>query len=236
MTRFCRFELRTKNLAEARAFYLQVLGEGGAGSDIVPLPEGAAARGVPAHWLGHLGVDDVEGAARGLVERGASRLGPTRPTADGGQVAILRGVGGAVVAVATPPSAAVRTDVIWHHLNTTDLAGAMASYCEVFGWQLTERLELGAAGVYQWFAWQAGGASMGSMADIGQRPGMHPHWLFHFRVPALEPAMEAVRAAGGSVLDPVVVPSGDRIAVCDDPQGAAFALRESKGGMLWPKD
>jgi predicted enzyme related to lactoylglutathione lyase len=28
------------------------------------------------------------------------------------------------------------------------------------------------------------------------------------------------------VVDSAVAPNGDRIAVCDDPQGAAFALRE----------
>jgi len=37
-------------------------------------------------------------------------------------------------------------------------------------------------------------------------------------------ARDAVRAAGGLVLDPVTLPNGDRVAVCDDPQGAAFAL------------
>jgi hypothetical protein len=30
------------------------------------------------------------------------------------------------------------------------------------------------------------------------------------------------------VLEDTVVPSGDRICVCDDPQGAAFALRERR--------
>ena len=65
------------------------------------------------------------------------------------------------------------------------------------------------------------------MMDIAGRPGVHPHWLFHFRVPALEPAMDAVRAGGGVVLPPVTLPGGARVAVCDDPQGAAFALHGS---------
>jgi predicted enzyme related to lactoylglutathione lyase len=228
MTRFCRFELRTTNVAAARAFYATVLGEGGA--DIVPLPEAAAARGAPAHWLGHLGVDDVEGAACAFVERGAARLGPTRPTVDGGEVAIVHDPGGAVVAVATPPSAPARANVVWHQLHTTDLARATASYRELFGWQLTDRLDLGALGVHQQFAWYAGGASVGSMADTAGLPGVHPHWLFHFRVAALEPALVAVRAAGGVVIGPTVLPGGHRIAVCDDPQGAAFALRECPPG------
>src|SRR5215471_3099918 len=118
MARFCRFQLRTTDVAAARAFYAAVLGNGGA--DIVPLPDEARARGARPHWLGHLGVDDVKTAAGAFVERGATRLGPTRPGAGGGEVAILRDPGGAVVALATTPpaSAAAPADIVWHSLNT----------------------------------------------------------------------------------------------------------------------
>jgi hypothetical protein len=224
MTRFCRYELRTTNVAAARTFYAALLGEGGA--DIVSLPEEAARRGAPAHWLGHLGVDDVECAAGAFVERGSMRLGPTRPTADGGVVAIIRDPGSATVALATQPAAPPRGDVVWHSLNTADLGRATACYGELCGWQLTDPLDLGALGVHRRFAWHAGGASVGSMADIAGRPGVHPHWLFHFGVAALDPALETVRAAGGVVVASLVLPDGTRIAVCDDPQGAAFALNE----------
>jgi predicted enzyme related to lactoylglutathione lyase len=223
-TRFCRFELRTTDVAAARAFYAALLGD--AGADIVPLPAEAAARGARAHWLGHLGVEDVERTARAFVALGATRLGPTRPTAEGREVAIVRDPGGAVVALATLPSAPVRSDVVWQALNTSDLERCITSYRELFGWSFTERHDLGALGVYHSFTWLPGGASVGSMADITGRPGVHPHWLFHFRVAALEPALATVRAAGGVVIGPIVLPGGERIAVCDDPQGAAFALRE----------
>lgn len=228
MTRFCRFELRTTDVAAARAFYAALLGHEGA--DIVPLPVEAAARGARAHWLGHLGVDDVERTARAFAGLGATRLGPTRPTAGGGEVAIVRDPGGAVVALATPPSAPPSANVVWHVLNTSDLERTLASYRELFGWQFTERLDLGAFGVFHPFTWLPGGVSVGSMSDITRRPGVHAHWLFHFHVAALEPALAQVRAAGGIVIGPMVLPGGERIAVCDDPQGAAFALREGPPG------
>jgi len=229
MAQFFRFELRTTDVPAARAFYAAVLGDGG-DADIVPLPVEARARGARPHWLGHLGVDDLESAVGAFVERGATRLGPTRPSAGGGEVAILRDPGGAVVALATAPSApaAAPADIVWHSLNTADLGRAIAGYCELFGWQLTDRLDLGALGVYHAFAWTAGGASVGAIADIAGRPGVHPHWLFHFGVPALDPALATVRAAGGLVLPPVVLPDGTRIAVCDDPHGAAFALQQRR--------
>ncbi|WP_437683940.1 VOC family protein [Sorangium sp. So ce131] len=224
MMQFCRFQLRTSNVTAARAFYAAVLGEGRA--DILALPEEAAARGAPAHWLGYIGVDDVEGAVRAFVERGATRLGPTRLAADGSAVAILRDPGQAVVAVTTPPSTPSRADVVWYQLYSTDVARAVASYQDVFGWRLTERLDLGALGFHQQFAWGAADASMGSMVETTALPGVHPHWLFHFRVPSLDSALAAVRAAGGLVVGPTVLPDGSRVAVCEDPQRGAFALRE----------
>jgi predicted enzyme related to lactoylglutathione lyase len=222
--RFCRYELRTTDVAAGRVFYAAVLGEGEL--DVVPLPEAAAARGAPAHWLGHLGVEDVEGAARALAERGGTRLGPTRPGAGGGEVAIVRDPGGAVVAVATGAAATAWPEVVWHQLNTTALASVMASYGALFGWAFGETLDLGEHGIHHRFAWRAGGANVGSMADVAGRAGVHPHWLFHFRVTDIERALAAVRAGGGLVVGPVVEVGGHRIAVCDDPQGAAFALRE----------
>ncbi len=231
MTRFCRIQLRTTDVPAARLFYRALLGDDGA--DIVPLPAEALARGARPHWLGYLGVSDVEGVARAFVAEGATPLGPLRPTVTGGAVAgavaILRDPGGAVVALATPSSTPVRADVVWHSLNTADLARATASYCALMGWRLTDVVDLGPQGRHHQFAWGPGGASVGSvgsMADLAGRPGVHPHWLFHFRVAALEPALAAVRAAGGLVLDPVMLPSGARVAVCDDAQGAAFALQE----------
>ncbi|HVT06388.1 MAG TPA: VOC family protein [Polyangia bacterium] len=224
MTRFCRVQLRTTDVPAARLFYRALLEDEGA--DIVPLPVDAIARGARPHWLGHLGVEDAEATAQAFTARGATRLGPSRVAADGGTIAILRDPGGAVVALSTGSATQARADVVWQSLNTADLPGVTAAYCAVFGWQLTETLDLGALGRQQQFAWSAGGPSVGAMADIAGRAGVHPHWLFHFRVAALEPALAAVRAAGGVALDPITLPGGARVAVCDDPQGAAFALQE----------
>jgi uncharacterized protein len=97
---------------------------------------------------------------------------------------------------------------------------------ELFGWAFEDPLDLGSLGVFHPFAWERGGPPVGSMSDIGARPGVHPHWLFHMRVAALDPAVDAVRAGGGVVVGPIALPTGERIAICDDPQGAAFAIRQ----------
>ncbi len=221
--RFCRFQLRTTAVATAGEFYDAVIG--GRGDGIVKLPAMAAARGAPAHWLGYIGVSGI-GGVDAVVARwsahGATRLGPPRP----GEPAILRDPGGAVVAV-TDAGGASRAGVVWHQLNTADAARAAALYAELFRWVPTERFELGPAlGTQQQFAWRTAEASVGGIADIAGRPGVHPHWLFHFEVPSLDAALAAVRAGGGTVIDPMVMPGGARVAMCEDPQRAAFGLLE----------
>jgi predicted enzyme related to lactoylglutathione lyase len=227
MARFCRFALRTTDADAARVFYSKILGHDRA--VIWPLHEQALARGAKPHWLGHLATEDLERTTEAFVERGATRLGPMIQTPDGGQAMVLRDPGGAVVALATPP-VKIAVDVVWHVLNTNAAARATANYCELFGWALTDRVELGADAVFQQFAWHPGGETVGAIGDIAGRPGVHPQWLFFFEVDSLEPAIVATRAAGGFVLAPLLLPSGVRICVCDDPQGAAFALRERRSG------
>ena len=96
-----------------------------------------------------------------------------------------------------------------------------ANYGELLGWEFKEPIDLGVYGVFHPFAWTPDAPRWSSMADIAQRPGVHPHWLFHFRVASLDTALEEVRALGGTVVEPVTLANGDRIAVCDDAQGAA---------------
>jgi predicted enzyme related to lactoylglutathione lyase len=234
MTNFFQVQLRTNDVEAARAFYAGVLGP--SALNIVQLHEQAVARGARPHWIGYLEVSDVDQSAALFTQRGAIALGPTWVNPEGLQAATMRDPGGAIVALAKPPARARAQqgagakesgpDVVWYSLHTADVERAKANYAELVGWEFAEPVDLGELGILHPFRWQPGTGHSGSMHDITGRPGIHPHWLFHFRVAALEPAIQAVRAAGGSVLGPVTLPSEERMAICDDAQGAAFALRE----------
>lgn len=226
MPKFSRFDLRTTDAPRARAFYADLFGHDRA--SIWPLHEDALARGAVPHWLGQIEVHDVEGVAAGFEARGATRLGPTRPTNDGGQAAVLRDPGGAIVAVGTPPKVPTTVHVAMHVLNTADAAIAAANYRDLVGFQLTEQTELSGHGPIQHFAFDAGGPHAGVIADIQGRPGVHPHWLFFFEVEALDGMLTKVRAGGGKTLDVMALSSGERCCVCDDAQGAAFGLMQRK--------
>jgi predicted enzyme related to lactoylglutathione lyase len=240
MAAFLRITLRTSGVPAARAFYARVLGP--RALDVVELHEQAVARGARPHWLGFLEVGDVDRAAAAFQARGATALGPKWVSPEGLEAAVMRDPGGAIVALARPPAGARPPDggamsaapgVVWQVLNTADVGAARANYAELFGWAFGEPATLAGAGVFHPFAWTRGGPFVGSMGDIGGRPGVHPHWSFHLRVAALAPALEAVLSGGGTLVAELTLPTGERVAVCDDPQGATFAIRD--GSVATPR-
>src|SRR3954468_24757547 len=100
MHTFFRYDLRTTDPDAARAFYANVAGIDFATSPelgLWPLHEQARARGAPAHWLGHIAVDDVDREVARFVAEGAERLGPTVRTGDGATYAALRDPLGSVI-------------------------------------------------------------------------------------------------------------------------------------------
>jgi predicted enzyme related to lactoylglutathione lyase len=229
MTRFFQYVLRTTDVTAAAAFYAAVLSRDDA--EIVQLHETAIARGARPHWLGFIEVSEVDAATAAFAARGATLLGPKWLNPGGLEAAVLRDPGGAVVALGKPGAPRTllpRPPVAWHALNTVDVERARSNYAELFGWEFQAAVDLDSHGLLHPFAWQPAGPAVGSLSDIAQRPGVHTHWLFHFQVPVLQSALAAVRAGGGLVLGPFTLPNGDEIAICDDAQGAAFALLEPR--------
>lgn len=239
MHTFCWYELRTTDPAAARAFYVDAVGlvvaagdarwrlrpDGPELGEFATLPAQAAARGAPAHWLGHVEVADVPATVQRFVALGASPLGPTQTRPGGHLVAPLRDPLGAVLAVTSRPATAAT--LAWCDLHTGDPARAAAIYASMFGWAPRQLHDLGPLGSYREFAWQQGGPSVGGMSDAARRPGIHTHWLFHFAVTDLDATLERVRSGGGRAAgEPMRAPDGARVAACEDPQGAAFALHE----------
>lgn len=227
---FIRYELRTIEVDAARAFYAKLLGYDRA--VIWPLHEQARARGAMPHWLGSVGVAGVEqldGTAEEFVTRGATVLGPRHPTPDGRHAAVLRDPGGAILGLTTAagPSVAPAVEVSWRVLNTNHIADAVRNYETLFGWKIARDAAVGPYGTFHEFWWDTlQPRSAGAMADVAGRMGVHPHWLFFFDVESLDPAVELTRQAGGTAIDGVVTPTGERVAICEDPQRAAFGLVE----------
>ncbi|MEZ4335305.1 MAG: VOC family protein [Sandaracinaceae bacterium] len=222
--------LRTTDVEAAERFYEAVLGVKPAG--VMPLHERAIARGAPPHWLGFVDVGDVDAAVADVVARGFTSLGPKWTNPEGLQAAYVRDPGGAVLALAKPPARPLAPSVppaVYQSLDTPDVAGAIAAYGELFGWRFDDPLHVEGHAFHP-FAWEAGSPRVGVFGDSTRRPGIHPHWTYFFAVEALDAAVARVEANGGVSVGILALPGGDRIAVCDDPQGAAFALYEASRG------
>lgn len=239
--RFTWYELRTTEPEAAASFYTAVAGwdvqrrEGGGflfhrkGEPLATLgllPEQARARGAPPNWLGLIAVPEVEAWAQRFVARGAERLGPVRRDAEG-EVGVLRAPQGEVIGLGSGVRGPSRA-VVWHELHTADSEQAWSFYSGLLGWSPTEEPAPSAdIGPYRSFAWDSSSGSAGGMSNLARRPQIHPHWLYYLAVADLDHALAQVGALGGLVADgPRVLPSGDRIAYCEDAQGAAFGLRE----------
>lgn len=145
----------------------------------------------------------------------------------------MRDPGGALLALAKYSDRERRTndEAAWCVLNTTDLAGAMANYGALFDWRFEAPVSLAAHGVFHPFAWTGGGQPVGAMSATAGRPNVHPHWLHFFPVAQLQHSLDAVLGAGGLALDPIALQEGHVMAVCEDPQGAAFGLYASAEGL-----
>jgi predicted enzyme related to lactoylglutathione lyase len=115
----------------------------------------------------------------------------------------------------------------WIELGTSDAAGARAFYTQLFEWGVNE-FPMGEMGTY--YIFQKNGADSAAMYQIGpQQEGMPPNWLSYVAVASADAATEKAKSLGGSVIHgPFDVYDMGRMTVLQDPQGAMFAVWETK--------
>jgi len=253
--RFVWHELATTDTKAAAAFYTKVMGwktqaweqdpsyvmwltaDGPVGGLMV-LPAEAKAMGAPPHWMPYIGVPDIEVTSWDADRLGARVLVPVTQIPTMGRFAVLQDPQGAVFAIyqpapGSPPQYEGKArlgEFSWHELATTDHEAAFRFYQQLFGWQKTESMDMGPErGVYQMYGWP--GNTLGGMYNKPKEMPAPPHWLCYAVVPDARKTATLVKSLGGQVLNgPMEVPgeSGDWIAQCLDPQGAAFAIHSLK--------
>ncbi|MFB6716784.1 MULTISPECIES: VOC family protein [unclassified Streptomyces] len=113
----------------------------------------------------------------------------------------------------------------WIDLGTPDLAGAIAFYTGLFGWEfLAGRPETGGYGKFT-----LDGRTVGGAREVTEEHAK-PSWSVYFRSPDADATAQAVERAGGSVpFAPRDVPDFGRTAGLKDRSGALFGVRQPKG-------
>jgi len=250
--RFLWYELMTSDPSAAAAFYTKVVGWGTQAypgmetpytmfmkgeapvGGVMTIPPEATASGAPPNWMTYVGTPDVDATARqakslgGTVEAGPMEIPNT------GRFAVLSDPQGAVFAVlqptgegGMPEGPAEVLDFSWRELATTDASGAAAFYTQLFGWEKQNASEMGGLGLYQEFG--RAGAPLGGIYTKPKEMPAPPHWLLYTRVPDIQAAVETAKSLGGQLLNgPMEIPGGDLVAQLADPQGAVFALHQTK--------
>jgi predicted enzyme related to lactoylglutathione lyase len=248
--RFVWHELMTTDPKAAQTFYTQVVGwktskmEGGEipydfwltgdtpdtmiGGLMAMQPD-ALKMGAPSAWTAYTEVPDTDATVAQAVKLGATVLLAPTTVEQAGRFAILQDPQGAVFAViksATPLQPETDPKVgefSWHELGTSDQAGAITFYEQLFGWEKKSEFDMGKMGMYYMF-----GRDRFTYGGIMQKAADAPptHWLHVVRVAdtADAAAVRAKKAGGTLILGPMDVPGGDRIAVLSEPLGAVFAV------------
>lgn len=198
---------------------------------IHPLPPDAESGPM---WLPYFGVPDVDAAAIRAQEEGARVHLPSTDIPNVGRFSVLADPFGASFAVYRPESGAASGDaepevgeVSWLELATRDVARAVDFYGELFAWSAGAVHEMGDEGAYQLL--ERDGRPFGGVvaADSSDEA---PAWRLYLRSGDLEGSLARVKERGGTIVrGPMEVPGGDRVALCADPQGAAFAFHEIRG-------
>lgn len=115
----------------------------------------------------------------------------------------------------------------WIDLTVDDADGLKDFYAGVAGWESTGL----SMGDYEDYC--VGPPGEDPVAGIcharGANAGLPPQWLIYIVVADIEASVERCEALGGRILQPLRAAGHSRIAIVEDPSGAAFALYETQG-------
>lgn len=113
----------------------------------------------------------------------------------------------------------------WTDLSTTDADAAKTFYTQLFGWEAVD-MPLPMGGFYTML--QIDGHDVCALSQQ-QEEGMPPVWVSYINVDDVDTAAQKATAAGGNVfIPPMDVMEAGRMALLQDPTGAAVALWQAK--------
>lgn len=251
--RFAWYELLTSDVEGAKNFYAKVVGWSTRDASspgmtyvlftvgeivvagLMRLRDDARTMGATPHWIGYVGVDDVDAAADRIKLCGGAVHVPPTDISNVSRFSVFVDPQTATLGVLKwksageqPVDMSAQGRVGWHELVATDREKASAFYGELFGWQQADA-DVSALGTYQRFS--AGGDTIGGM--VTGPATMPAFWLYYFNVGDIDAAAGRVKASGGRILDgPLEVGGGSWVARCTDPQGAMFGLEGKRSSAI----
>ena len=112
---------------------------------------------------------------------------------------------------------------VWYDLMSPDVDGSKTFYANVAGW--TNEAWETPPEMPPYTMWMADDTSIGGLMPLPEEGDVPPHWLLYIGADNVDKTVEDIRTNGGTVLEePKDIPTVGRFAICQDPQGAAFAV------------
>jgi predicted enzyme related to lactoylglutathione lyase len=186
---------------------------------------GPAQGGAPAHWLGHVLVEDVDETVAKAEAAGGKLLGQPLDIPEVGRMAVIQDPQGAAISAFTPlgePGPSGGT-FVWDELMTTDVEGAKSFYREIFGWT-TSDMDMGEGRTYTLFARADGTNVAGCLAAPPGAEGQ-PQWYPYLATDDADATTAKAKELGATVyMEPTSMPDVGRFSVLADPSGATFGL------------
>jgi predicted enzyme related to lactoylglutathione lyase len=189
---------------------------------------GGGAERMPAQWIASLSVPDVEAAAERVRDRGGRVLWGPRGLGRRGPVALVVDPQRAAFALmrvpgGDPPDATpAHNEWLWDELWTPHPDSAVTFYQQLAGYLANELRD----GDRIYYVLEAHRSPRAGVAHL-QRTDIRPNWLPYLRVSDVRATVTRAESLGGRVL---IRPSpeirGGRVALIQDPTGAAVALQE----------
>ena len=246
---FCWYELTTPDVEASKKFYSRFTGWGTQAFDanynmfttggvpiagIFKLNAEMKSNGVPPNWMPYVESDNVDDTVAKAKSLGGKVLAGPDDIPNTGRFAVLQDPQGATFGVYRSSRQSGGWDgknvvgrFSWHELMTSDYQKAFDFYSSLFGWNRTSAMDMGGGNMYQLYG--QGEAQYGGM--FNKMPGMEnvpPFWLIYIHVDDVGKAVETAKKNGAFVQRERLEIPGGTIAILGDPQGAAFALHDTK--------
>lgn len=246
---FVWYELTTPDVDAATRFYPRFTGWGTQAFDanymmwtndglpfagVFRLNEEMAQQGVPPNWMAYVEVSNVDDSATKVASLGGRVLMGPDDIPGTGRFAVVQDPQGATFGLYKSINQSIAWDgkpvlgrFSWHELMTTDYLGAFEFYKALFGWEKMGEMDMGGGSMYLLVG--KDGEQYGGMfnrpAELAAIP---PFWLIYIHVKDVAKAVQTATKGGAFVQrDQMEIPGGT-IAILGDPQGAGFALHDTK--------
>ena len=122
----------------------------------------------------------------------------------------------------------------WVDTSQPDPDAALGFYSGLFGWEFRDAMPPGSEGKY--FIAQLRGGDVAAVGSIPEQAPPQAMWNSYIWVESADETASKVADAGGNVvMKPFDVMDAGRMAVCTDPEGAAFCVwqaKENKGAQI----